>query len=115
MKRVLKNTWRIVMKQARKHKGILATLAVVMILGMNTLVGQTKEPKSEYPETFTVIATNVGADYIVLRNFTGHFYVWGNCEDWEPGDIASAIMNDNGTADVTDDIIVTLKYSGYTE
>lgn len=102
---------------ARKHmkKGIIALLGAATILGSATLIGHTKEPSHEYPETFTVISTNVGANYIVLRNFAGHFYVWGNCEDWEPGDIASAIMNDNGTADVTDDIIVTLKYSGYTE
>ena len=95
---------------------LAAFIATTIIL---SIAGKTKansyDLKHEYPETFTVIATNVGADYIVLRNFAGHFYVWGNCEDWEPGDIASAIMNDNGTADVTDDIIVTLKYSGYTE
>lgn len=67
----------------------------------------------EYPETFKVIVVDHEHDFIALQDFTGHVFYWSSAEDWLEGDIASAIMNSNGTETITDDRIVMLKYSGY--
>lgn len=67
----------------------------------------------EYPETFIVVAVDQDHDFITLQDFNGFTWNWNGCEDWMIGDIASAIMDSNGTEDITDDRIVMLKYSGY--
>lgn len=41
-----------------------------------------------------------------------HDYIYEGVEDWHAGDIASALMDSNGTSKVSDDVIVSLKYSG---
>lgn len=66
-----------------------------------------------YPETFIVTEVNLAMGYIELETFSGNVFTWEGCEDWQEGDIASAIMNDNGTPEVTDDEIIKLEYSGY--
>ena len=67
----------------------------------------------EYPQTFVVDEVNQEADYITLIDFSGNIWTYNGAEDWQVGDIAAAIMDDNGTATVTDDTIKTLRYTGY--
>lgn len=73
----------------------------------------TPEPIHEYPETFIVVAVDQHHDFITLQDFNGFTWNWNGCEDWMIGDIASAIMDSNGTEAIQDDIILELKYSGY--
>lgn len=65
-----------------------------------------------YPATMTV--TSVQNDVVTLETSTGHVYEMDGAEDWMPGDIASLVMSDNGTPeDITDDVILSARYSGY--
>ena len=65
-----------------------------------------------YPATMTV--TSVQNDVVTMETSTGHIYEMDGAEDWMPGDVASLIMSDNGTPeDVTDDVIMSARYSGY--
>lgn len=91
---------------------LIGLLAAGTILG-SSFIGQEKEVNVEYPETFIVYEANAEENYIILRDFNGHLFRWNNCEDWLEGDIASAVMDSNGTEGITDDRIVMLKYSGY--
>lgn len=90
--------------------------AAAIILTATNLVYQ-PAPKynylNEYPETFIVDRVDRENDVLYLETFSGNVFTWNSCEDWEPGDIASAIMNSNGTEEVKDDTIIMLKYSGY--
>ena len=54
--------------------------------------------------------------WLTLEDFNGN--KWGYISedgDWLEGDIVSLIMCDNGTKEIEDDIIVYVRYSGYSE
>lgn len=71
---------------------------------------------SLYPTAFIVDEVNAEADTVTLRTFAGMVYIWQGVDDWMVGDIAAAIMYNNGTPDsIKDDQIVTLEYCGYTD
>ena len=65
-----------------------------------------------YPATMTV--TNVQNDVVTMETSTGHVYEMEGAEDWMPGDLAALVMSDNGTPeDITDDVIMSARYTGY--
>ena len=86
-------------------KILLALLAALTIIGHST----------DYPQTFVVTEVDYEADTITLEDFSGNTWTWEGAEDWMQGDIAAAIMNDNGTPTIYDDEIKQLKYCGYLE
>jgi len=88
---------------------------IIALLASIALLGQPEQTQinHEYPETFVVVAVDPEHDFITLQDFNGYTWNWGSCEDWQQGDIAAAIMDSNGTENITDDRIIMLKYSGY--
>ena len=65
-----------------------------------------------YPATGLVIETT---DTATIETANGHCYLI-DAEDNEEGDILACIMYNSGTpADVTDDIILTYRYTGTIE
>ena len=65
-----------------------------------------------YPQTLYVTA--VEEEVVYLETFTGIEYTIPNeGEDWIAGDIASAIMCSMGTEYITDDHILSIRYTGY--
>ena len=94
-------------------KSIIITL-VTLIAASAPAAGPTNtDLRREYPETFIVTEVNSTENYITLETFSGNVFIWHNSEDWMIGDIASAIMDSNGTEEVEDDEIIKLMYSGY--
>ena len=83
---------------------------ILAIMAAITLIGH---KPTEYPETFIVVAVDQEHDFITLQDFNGFTWNWNSVDDWMIGDIASAIMDSNGTEEIQDDRIVMLKYSGY--
>ena len=64
-----------------------------------------------YPQTFEI--TKVNAETFELQTFSGHVWEESDPEDWCEGDIAAAIMFNNFTPDdITDDVILVLRYTG---
>ena len=84
-------------------------VAIMITMGLATPVSET----SIYPQTFIVTEVCYEDDIEVLEDFTGNIWECAGCEDWAKGDIASAIMSNNGTDEMYDDVILSLKYSGY--
>lgn len=84
--------------------------SAILLLLITALTGA---KGTDYPQTFEVTEINNAEDYMVLETSTGYMYEWEGVEDYMVGDIVSAIMNDNGTADITDDDIICIKYSGF--
>ncbi len=89
---------------------IILTIAAVLTL---IFCSQSNASGAEYPQTFIVSEIDEEADLVYLETFSGMVYTWEGVEDWQVSDIAAAIMNDNGTETITDDIIKQLKYTGY--
>jgi len=65
-----------------------------------------------YPETMVI--TDINQDTVTAETATGFVFSFSGSEDYSTGDIISCIMSDNGTAEtITDDIILTVQYSGF--
>lgn len=68
-----------------------------------------------YPVTGTVTEVDRNADTVTFTTPNGHMYTLNGCEDWASNDLVSALMYDNGTPQVSDDIILSARYSGIAE
>ena len=79
-------------------KKLLATIAAVIAAGLI------------YPTTMVV--TDVSNDLVTMETSTGFVYQM-QADDYEKGDLVSLVMFSNGTTDITDDIILAARYSGF--
>ena len=66
-----------------------------------------------YPETAKVIEVNYNEDTVTVETFTGFLFSFEGVEDWAEGDCCALIMDDFGTAEISDDLIVSARYSGW--
>ena len=66
-----------------------------------------------YPQTFVV--NDIENDVLVLVDYNENEWIWEGAEDYAIGDIVAAIMEDNNTITIYDDVIITLRYTGYME
>lgn len=60
----------------------------------------------EYPLTTIVVELDKANDIVVCEDFNGNLWEFYETDDWFVGDICSIIMNDNGTDDIRDDVII---------
>ncbi len=69
-----------------------------------------------YPTTCTVTNCDTTSDLVTMSTATGYLFQIEGVEDNWPGDLVSCIMFDSFTPnDITDDIILSYRYSGTTE
>lgn len=83
-------------------------VALGVAVGASTIIAPTYYPT-------TTVVTEVTAENVKVKTFSGIEYTMPNeGEDWFEGDLASLIMEENGTSDdITDDTIVVARYSGW--
>ena len=97
-------------------KIIVAALIVLMGIGAST-------PQATQPhETATIdtdriyavstVVTAIDED-VVFTTFSGNDFAWSDIDDWEIGDIGALLMDNMGTANVEDDVILSATYCGY--
>ncbi len=79
----------------------LATVGTAALIATNSL----------YPAAMEI--TEISGDVVTMETATGYTYTMTGSEDYMEGDLVSLIMFDNGTEVITDDIIVSARYSGY--
>lgn len=65
-----------------------------------------------YPQTFVVTEIDYDEDVVYMETSTGMIFSFDEVEDFQVGDIVSAIMWNCGTPNITDDAIISYKYSG---
>ena len=65
-----------------------------------------------YPKTLVVTETDTARDVVVCEDYNGNVWEFEGVEDWETGDIVSAIMDSKGTEEVHDDEFVVCRYGG---
>lgn len=82
-------------------------LCLILIALATTSCGTEK-----YPRTMTVTEIDTASDTVILTDYVGHEWSFYGVEDWMVGDICSCIMDDNGTENITDDIIISTRYGG---
>lgn len=77
-------------------------LSLVLLLGL-------------YPASGIVTEANCDTDLVTVELQSGHLYQFYGAEDWLVDDIAAMLMSSCGTPEVTDDIILSVRYVGYTK
>lgn len=66
-----------------------------------------------YPLTAQVVELDRNADIVACADGTGNIWWFYGVEDWQVGDFASLLMDDNGTnKTIYDDIIIMAHYAG---
>lgn len=66
-----------------------------------------------YPETAIIMKTDLEADLVTVQTLNGNCFQFYGVEDYQAGDIVSMVMDSGSTPEVEDDIILSVKYSGY--
>lgn len=64
-----------------------------------------------YPKSFEVCDIDKAADTITLIDCNGYTWEVYGVDDWQTGDKANAIMDNQDTQSIFDDKIVTLQYT----
>lgn len=85
---------------------MLITTLITLILSGNINGNATL-----YPETAIVREIDPVEDTVLVEAGNGNLFVFKGTEDWEEDDVCSMLMSDNGTANVADDEILSVKYS----
>ena len=86
-------------------------IAIITVLAL--IVAFSTACAEIYPQTFIVGMVDPVQDALILIDSMGNEWFWFGIEDYEAGDIVAAIMEDNGTAIIYDDAIITMRYTGY--
>ncbi len=72
---------------------------------------QAKKMDNLYPISTRVVELDYTTDTVTVEQANGMLWSFYGCDDWELGDNCNLIMDDNGTPEVYDDIIVDYRYS----
>ena len=66
-----------------------------------------------YPMTARVYMVDEFTDTVIVETFTGFLFSFEGVEDWAEDDCCALIMDDCGTAEISDDLIISARYSGW--
>lgn len=87
-------------------KKLLIIILAIAIIAYTCSCGKS----TLYPETGKVV--EICNDVVTVETSTGNLFAFYGAEDWFVGDIVSMIMDSCGTTEITDDMIIAVKYSG---
>lgn len=90
-------------------KKLLIIILAIAIIACTCSCGKS----TLYPETGKVV--EICNDVVTVETSTGNLFEFYGSEDWMIGDCIGLIMDGCGTAEVNDDVIITVKYSGVLE
>ena len=98
---------------------IAFAIAAVLFLGVFNFDAPRTETENDigytsgthYARAFRVIAVENGI--VSIEDSTGNVFQFFAEDDWEIGDGCCCIMDNAGTPEIADDIIVTAGYSGF--
>lgn len=95
-----------------KNKIVMAVL-VCLAVGSGFTVGKIAERKqveNMYPLSTIVTEINIKDDSITVEDSNGNLWDFYGVEDWQVGDGCSLLMDNNGTENIEDDIIISTQY-----
>lgn len=87
----------------------LTATTLILILILTALTASA----DVYPMTAKVISVDYAEDVVLVQDYNGFIFAFEGCEDWFEGDGVSMVMDDNGTEDITDDVILMAYYCGW--
>lgn len=94
---------------------VFALLIIASVLTLIFTTTPKKQTGDYYPRTFVVDSLDYARDMVVVVDAVGMEWEFCGTEDWEIGDMVSAIMYDNGTESIFDDSFSKIRYAGYVD
>lgn len=88
-----------------KHSKFIFSLAILTII-FSIFTAHAEQ----YPKTFIVDSINYDTDTITFIDANDEEWIWYGTEDWAINDMAAAIVDDNETIYIHDDVIVKIYY-----
>ena len=88
---------------------IIIACALSIALGISSVRLQ-KQMDNEYPMGATITHLDYANDKVYVTRYSGYTYTFDGCEDWAEGDQVACIMDTNGTDDIADDTIKSVRY-----
>ena len=88
---------------------VLLVIAMISFCWMD--YNKAAEPEhSIYPLTVQIVELDHNADVVVCVDGTGNCWEFYGVEDWQVGDFASLLMDNNGTTETVYDDVITMAY-----
>ena len=91
-------------------KIVYLCILIICITG-SFYTGEMKASENLYPISTEVVGIDATTDTVIVQQPNGNIWEFTGVDDWEVGDTCNMIMNDNGTDNIYDDIIVKTQYS----
>lgn len=87
-------------------------MALMVIITIFNVFGHAEPVKESnlYPSLFKVIDLLEADNVVVMADDEGNIWEMEDIETWEIGDYMAVVMNDNGTKEIEDDTIVSVRY-----
>lgn len=92
------------MKSIRK---VLVSVAVSALIALALVLALLR---SLYPDAMTI--TEISGDLVTIESSTGNRFQFYGAEDYDESDLVAVLMYSKGTENVTDDIIIRVRYAG---
>ena len=87
----------------------LVTIVMVMFAMLASMAAHAEI----YPGVFCVLSVDQDTDTMMLIDANENLWEVSGVEDYDEGDCVGAIMDDNGTEDIADDMILSIRYCGW--
>ena len=91
---------------------VVAALLTLAVIGGMIAIVYFSNSAENYALTTKVVELDRENDIVVCEDFNGNLWEFYGCEDWQIDDVASLLMDDNGTSTIYDDEIVNARYNG---
>ena len=90
-----------------------AIIGLILGVAATATITAQAQPKGEiYPTCGVVTETDETTDTVTFTEPNGNMWSFDGVEDWQEGDKIAVIMDDNGTPEIIDDEIVSMRYKG---
>ena len=92
-------------------KEIVMVALLYIAVGSGFTIGKATEQKqveNMYP--LSTIVTEIKDNSVTVEDTNGNLWSFNGAEDWEVGDGCSLLMDNNGTNNIEDDIIISTQY-----
>lgn len=100
------------MKNLTKFQTLFIIIALAIVAAFTDLslakLYNTNQQKHLYPLSTTV--TKIENDTVTVEDSNGNLWDFYGVEDWQVGDGCSLLMDNNGTENIEDDIIISTQY-----
>lgn len=94
---------------------LVIALSLALIVVFHLVRNRSESPVGGgvYPLVAVVREVDRAEDTVLFEDSTGHRWRIRGAEDWQIGDCAGLLMNDNGTSSVRDDTVIAARYSAW--